>query len=438
MTLPVNILQQVITYNESELAFLLNLNCFLNTANMKFKDFENRVGNLGDTVNFDLMPRATSSVGLVADFQPAVQRVQALQVDQALNSSMAFTSQQFIFQAREYMEKFNRARMYEIAAQIESNIALNAVSGVPVYTVNSQGQSVPSGALHTESGPFRFYGDGVTPINSFGQLALMVARFRNFGFADPVDVYLDDITVPQICNSGLNQFVLDRNEEIANSWNLGSYPGSNARYYQSNLLPTHTSGNVGVNGTVLTVLSTNDPTGANITQITFSGAGTNDSSAIFSGDLAQFQDGVSGQPNLRFLTFTGHVPSQSYVQFRATANAASDGSGHVTVNIYPPLQSTPGINQNLTNNIVAGMQVKFLPSHRAGLIVGNKALFVAMPRLPDERPYDSSTTTDEETGASLRLYYGSLFGQNQRGLITDCIWGSTLVPEDCMRIIIPL
>lgn len=437
MAIPTNILQQVITYNESELAQLLNYNVFLNTCNMKFRDFEKMPANLGDTVSFDLSPRAIAKASLVVSFSPAVQRLQNLQVDQAASSSQAFNDQQFIFQAREYMDKFNMSRLNAISAQIERNVALNANSAVPVMSINSDGESVPTGALHTDSGPFRFFGNGITPINSFGQLSRMVAFFRNYGFANPVKVYLDDITVPAICDSGLGQFVNDRNEEIAESWNLGTYKGSNASYYQSNSLPIQTAGNCGNLQQLLTVVSTNDPTGAHITQITFSGATTTDPNAIFSGDMAQFQDGVSGQPNMRFLNFTGYGVSQSPVQFRATANAASSG-GQVVVNIYPPLQSTPGLDQNLSYNIVAGMQVLFLPSHRCGLITGNNALFLAMPRLPDETPFPSSTTTDPDTGASLRMYYGSLFGQNQRGIVTDCIWGSTLVPEDSMRIILPL
>jgi hypothetical protein len=247
------------------------------------------------------------------------------------------------------------------------------------------------------------------------------------------------VSVPAIVNSGLNQFVLKRNEEIANSWWLGDF--SEASFYQSNLLPIHVAGTVGNANpaTPLTVVSTNDPTGANITQITFSGATATDANAIKAGDLFQFQDGVTGQPDLRYLTFIGHTPSAQPVQFRATADAASDGGGNVVVNIAPALVSTNGsANQNITSNIVAGMQVKVVPSHRAGLVVGGRALFLAMPRLPEETPFPTAADHDPDTGVSLRYYYGSLFGQNQRGFVHDCIWGSTLVPEYSMRICFPL
>lgn len=436
MALPNNILQTVQTYQESELAYLLNLACFVNTCNTRFKDFERLEANLGDSVTFDLPPRYVVTNSLVATFQPSQQRVLTLTADQAASASYTFTNQQFIFNVREYMEKFGKSAVAELANQTEAVIAQNANSSVQVMTVVN-GQNVPTGSFHSESGPFRFFGDGVTPINSFGQLANMLAAYRNFGAVkDRLKVYLSDIAVPQIVNSGLNQFVMDRNDDMAMSWMVGNWMG--VEFYQSNLLPIQTAGNVGNNGRTLTVVSTNDPTGANVTQITFSDTTATDASAVNYGDNFQFQDGVSGQPNLRFLTFIGHTPSAQPVQFRATAAAATAGSS-ITINIFPALCWQSGnANQNLNNAIVAGMQVKALPSHRCGLIVGGDAFYLAMPRLPDQAPFPTANESDPDTGVSMRLTYGTLFGQNQFGWIHDLVYGSVAVPEYCMQIAFPL
>jgi len=442
MATPTNVLQQVQTYQRSNLALLENLNCMMNIGNFKFKDFENITANLGSSVTFDLPPRFTTAIGLVASFQPAVQRVLTLTCDQATNTSYEFTAQERIFNVEKdtesYMEMFGRSAVAEMGANIEANLALNANSSVPVNNVVN-GQTVPTGALHTESGPFRFFGDGVTPINSYQQLAQMIANFKNFGsVAQGIKVVLPDVSIPPIVGTGLNQFAPNRNNDIANSWEVGEFGTPPVMYYQSNLLPQHTSGNVGVNGTTLTVISTNDPTGASITQITFSGATASDASAILSGDLGQFQDNVSGHPNLRFLTFIGHTISKQPVQIRATADSAADGSGHVTVTFTPALSSVPGGNQNINTNIVAGMQMKFLPSHTCGLVLGGDAFYVAMPRLPDQYPFPTAAEYDPDTGVSMRMTYGSLFGQNQMGMIHDCTWGSVLVPEYTMRIAFPV
>lgn len=415
MAIPSNFLTQVQTYQMAHLAFLLNYSCFVYTANKKFKDFNKMTANLGDTVTFDLPPRYVTQGSLVATFQPSTQRVQTLTVDNSANTSYAFTSQQFIFNVEDYMKVFGKGAIAELATQIEGNVA---------------------GLAETQ--PYRFYGDGFTQINSVNQLASMLALYKTYGYAhENIKAYLSDIAVPQIVSTMLNQFVNDRNEEAAMSWMVGDWSG--VSWYQSNLLPVHIAGSVGNLQQTLTVVSTNDPTGANITQITFSGASASDAEAILKYDNFQFNDNVSGHPNMRFLTFVGHLPSAAPVQFQATANAASNGGGQVTVNITPALCSQPGnANQNLSFNVVAGMQVSVLPSHRCGLIVGGDALYVAMPKLPEQPPFPTANTMDEETGVSIRLTYGSIFGQNTMGFINDAIWGQTIPPEYCMKIVFPL
>jgi hypothetical protein len=380
-----NILQQVITYNESNLALLLNSYCFLSTSNKKFVGFNDSVPkNLGDTVSFDLPPRFTTTNSLVVTFQPAVQRVQNLTVNQQASTAYEFTAQQFIFNT------------------------------------------------------FRFFGDGINPINSYLQLANALAFFRNFGAAQTdTKGYLSDLTFPLIVNSGLNQFTMDRGNREAMSWEIGDF--SKCEWYQSNLLKTHISGTEGNAGSTLTVVSTTLDSSGAVIAITFSGTNAaNDVNSIKIYDKFQFSDGVSGQPDMRFLTFIGHKPSQSPVQFRATASATSTAGSQVTVSLYPPLQANAGQDQNLNNPIVAGMQVTVLPSHRCGLIMAGNPLFLAMPKLPEEVPFPTANTMDPASGASLRTYYGSLFGQNQRGMVNDVIWGSTLVDEYSMMVALPL
>lgn len=413
MTVPNNILQQVQTYQMSELAYLQNLNCFIATSNTRFKNFNELTANLGDTVNFDLPPRARATNSLVVTFIGAQQRIQPLTCDQQASYGIDFTAQQFIFNVEDYMEKFGKSAVEELGAVVEHNVALNALTS-----------------------PYRFFGSPTSPITSFGQMAQMISDFRDYGSArGRLKVYLPVTSVPSIANSGLNQFALKRNDEIAMSWDLGEW--DNVSFYQSNLLPKHISGNLAQAQTTLTLVSTNDPTGTNITALTFSGAGGADVNAIKVNDLFQFQDGVGSLPNLRYLTWTGHFPSAQPVQFRVTSSAASSG-GTVTINISPALVSQQGINQNLNVALQAGMQIIGVPSHTAGYVVGGDALFLAMPRLPDTTPFPSATTADPDTGVSIRNYFGEQFGQNARGYVHDCIWGSTAVPEYTMRLIFPL
>lgn len=440
MTTPTNILQTVQTYQKAELGWLLNEFYAIRNANKRFQNFNDLTANLGDTVTFDTTPRFISYAGLQITQQPSVQRLQSLVCSQAFNSSQGYSDQQFIFNVREYMERFGMAAMKELGTNVEQDVLKNFVSGVRI----NDPQNSSFGALQVNSGPFRFYGDGVTPINSYQQLAQALANFNNFGAAkDKLEGIIPDIAYPAIVGSGLNQFAQNRNNETAMSWEIGDFGGCD--WFRSNLLPTHVSGTIGdtaAPNNVMTVVSTNDPTGVNVTQITFTEptSGT-DANAIKAGDLFQFNDGVSGRPNMRFLTFIGHVPCQQPVQFRAIADAATV-AGSVTVT----LQTINGVglvwaqnqNQNLNNAIQAGMTVTPIPSHVGGCIHSGNQLYLAMPRLPDQSPFTTSNMQDPDSGASIRHYFGVQFGQNNRAYVRDVIYGSTLVAENSMRLIFPL
>jgi hypothetical protein len=412
MALPTNALQNVQTYQKSGLAYLLNLCAFVNQSNKKFKDFNKMVANLGDTVTFDLPPRYSTNDGLVATFQDSAQRVQSLTVDKAKNTAFAFSAEQFILNVEDYMQNFGKSAISELGAKVEADVATNCIT-------------------HT----YRYYGDGTTAIDSYEQLAQALAFFRNYGAAkDNTKGFISDIAVPAIVGTGLTEFALNRNNEIANSWQLGRF--SNAEWFQSNLLPIHTAGTVGEAATTLVITAVvTDPDGG-ISAITCSGAGA-DADAIKENDLLKFQDGVSGQPNVRYLTFIGHEPSANPVQIRATADAASV-TDSVTIPIYPKLYSAAGKDQNVNNTIAIGMELKALPSHRAGVIYSGNPLYLAMPMLPDESPFMTINTNDPDTGVSLRMYHGSKFGENERGTVYDVIWGSTLVDEYAMRLVFPL
>lgn len=410
-----NQLQQVQTYQKANLAFLINSFAFLKNSNKKFKDFQNIANQLGSTVTFERPPRFTTTNSLVAQFQSADQLVQSLTVDQQISVSYEFTAQQMVFNDIEgYMNRWGKAATKEMGTKVESFVASQCVKA-----------------------PYRFFGDGITQINTYGQLAQALAQFRNFGAATTnTQGYLSDIAVPAIVNSGLQQFTINRNNESAMSWELGPY--SNCDWFESNLLPVHIAGTEGQTQQTLTVVSVVKDADDAVIQIVFSGTNAaNDPDSIKLYDKFQFDDGVAGQPNMRFLTYIGHLPSDVPVQFRATANAASTAGSQVTVDVYPPLKASGGKNQNINNEIAAGMQVTVLPTHRAGMIMAGDPLFLAMPRLPDQSPYTTANEADEDSGASFRMTMGAQFGLNSYGMIHDAIYGATAVPDYCMTLVFP-
>lgn len=413
-----NIFQAVATYNKSGLGRLLNSMVFVSTANNKFREFNTDfAANLGSSITGDLPPRFIANDGLVVDtFDSVEQRVFTLTVNAAKNVNYAVDNEEQIFNLdpMDYMKDFGDSMILSLANKVETDVATDILG-------------------HT----FRFFGDGITNITSFGQLAKAYAFYRDFGAAEGMlDSYIDMMAAPDIINSGLNQFVLKRNDENANSWELGEF--NNVRHYTTNLLPVQNAGTLGNDQAVLTVVSTvGSGTAADpITGIVFSGAGSDDD-AVKQNDLGYFLDNVSGQPNIRYLNWTSYTPSASKVQLRATADAVSSG-GNVTVSIYPALQYTEGRNQNLSTNITAGMQFKFLPSHRRGAIIGGKAFYVGMPRLPKQTPYPTSSIMDSVSKVGMRMTYGAIPFRNEMGIVYDVIYGKRLIDEYAMGLIFTL
>ena len=111
MAVPNNILEVVQTYQKAELAFLLNSFCGISLSNKKFQRFNEMTANLGDTITFDRGPRYITYNGLVITQQQSDQLVQTMSASQSANVSAAYTDQQFIFQVREYMDRFGEAAM---------------------------------------------------------------------------------------------------------------------------------------------------------------------------------------------------------------------------------------------------------------------------------------------------------------------------------------
>lgn len=442
MATPNNTLQTVQLYIKTEIAYLYNEFWGIANSNKSLEEFNDRPGNLGDSITFDTSPRFKSFAGLVITQQPSVQRVQTLICSQATNVSMGYTDEQYIFNVRDYMREFGNSAAAQLGSTTEEDILKNIVSGVVGNNPNSSQFGLPQ----VNSGPYRFYGDGVTPINSYGQLAQAWANFVAYGAAKHKRrAVVPTNLVPPIINSGLNQFSPARNDEIAVSWELGRFAGMDVDWSVSNLLPVHVSGTIGdtaAPNNVMTVVSTNDPTGANVTQITFTEpTGGTDANAIKAGDLFQFNDGVSGKPNMRFLTFIGQHVTSLPVQFRAIADAATV-AGTVTVSIQTinsvGLVSAANQNQNINHAIQAGMTVTPLPSHQAGWMDAGDAFYLAMPKLPNQSPFETVYYRDQESGAGIRHYWGTQFGQDNRAYVRDIVWGSTLVAEDSMRLIFPL
>lgn len=443
MATSANILQAVQTYQKSGLGRMVNMFAGINKANKKFQNFENTTANLGSTVTYDSPPRAYGNTGLVVGtFDTVEQLTYSLSVGghdssgnlvnggyydsfgniNAANTNFAVSAEQLVFNIdnNAYRKPLEDAQMSELGSIIEKSILNRFVNDT-----------------------YRFYTAGVdsttklvNPISSFSQLAFAESKFKEYGCPAKGDYecFIPNMAVSSIIATQQNKFTLDTNNKTFNSWEIGMFDTFN--YNRSNLLPVHISGTLGVNQDLLTVTSFVTDSDGGISSITFSGAGSTVGAAL-KGDLGYFVSGVSGQADLRYLTYTGHSTSEVEVQFQVTADATSS-AGSVTLNVFPKLYSAAGKNQNLNAPVAAGMKVLLMPSHRAGVMYAGSPFYLAMPQLPDQSPFTTSSLADPESGAAIRLTTGSAFGQNLTGSIFDSIWGAKLTPQYGMRMLFPI
>lgn len=474
-----NILQQVITYNsEAMLPAFLNQNCFISEiCNHEYENFDKKEpSNLGDTIGVALPQSTIAGDGLVVNVagaggtnpNPIIQNIAHLPVIGAANVSIAVSNQQRLFNMDKdsFWKMTGKAMISELGSKVEKEIAKHVNSSATGYYMNNPSVL----AVQNQSGPTRFVdftncaATGSSALNSYQQLDQSMSDWITLGApSDDHCMVLPTNYYSPIIGSGLNQFVPHRNEEIAHSWLVGEFGSPLTKYYRSNYLPSQIAGWIGqrsasvANGgnafnmslTVVSVSTVSGTSGA--TQITATinfGALTppaNGTVMLRAGDLGYF-DIAQDAGTLNAVTFYGHMPTSQQVQFRVLNDVAYAGSSTIVFqiisNTHTENQGLVGDatnpQQNINRAIVAGDVFHIMPSHKCGLRVCGKAFYVAIPRLDDENPYHTSVETDDETKVSLRMYYGALFGQNQKLLVNDVIWGALLLPRYCQRVCLPL
>lgn len=413
MAAPTNILQAVQTVQNKALVMVQNSSPVFSNGDKRFDNFQNFQGQLGDSVSYLKQARATVVRSLTWAEQPSVQRIQTLACDRPYSSSYQYTNQQFLFNVDplNWNKSWIKSAILNLATEMEKDVC----NDFTIY-------------------PYRFYGDGRTPITTFNELQTILMRFRNWGSAmNTAKCFLPDFAIPSFVTSGLNQFALDRNNELANSWEISEY--SNCKFMQSNLLARHIAGSEGQANSILTVSGVTKDSAGLITAISFTGVSApNDANSVKKGD--RFQITTAGT---NLLQFVGYGQSVQPIQFMAAADAASI-SGTVTVQLATPLYPGQSLSDAISINtdIINGMTANVANSHVAACIYDGDAHQIANPQLPDQDPFATSWSTDPDTGASIRVTFGAQLGQGTSRLGIDAIDGSTMNPDLCMTILFPI
>lgn len=446
-----NVLPAVTTLNRSSLGILENINPLTTTASKEFENFETIKGQLGISVNIRRHPRAVVKDGLVADTSNGIaQEFYTLQVggyDQTgapAGNNGTYDQYGNTCAGTSYYKASSEDLIYNFNANnigFMNEVAYASTAELGASIERSLGQRLITGT-------YLFWGAGIdannniVPINTYKQLVDAKMTFSMMGQqSDKYMMVLPHDIIPNMVNTNLSQFVTRRNEEEAQSWEIGDY--ANISLNVSNLLPTHTAGDFANEGVELTVVSVKTDTNGGVTGFVCSGAGTSTSATA----LRKFDLGYITTEGLNFVTFVGHVNSKQIIKFQVTS-ADAPASGNIEFNIYPTLYAdpaTPGGLQNINAPIVAGVKMKFVPSHSVGILMNmsgvngsNSPLYMAMPRLPTHEPYPTSSLMDPRTKLSMKAYYGARFENEEYGYVQKALWGSMLASHLATRIILPI
>lgn len=443
---PTNSLQNVATYQKYDVAYMRNTAYIVKHGNHMADNIANLTGNLGATVNYMVAPMSTVARSLSSPPTGIAQRLQPLTVDQQFQRSLALSDVEFLFNFdRNAYEKIQgEADAIAIATELELTAMQNAISQMPSY---DEGGNVSG--VHTDQGPYRFFGDGSTDIASVTQMARMAYDFKEIGFAPKkFHAILPTSAVSSLLSTQFSQFTMNRNNEASASWEIGTLNGIvDLEFFASNQMPQHLAGQVGqatAPANVVTVVSTNDPTGANVTQITVTvdASLSNTADAFVIGDMGQFVQGVAGKTDIRQVTRYGkkvtHLPAQMLITADADTVGTSSTITIRTTNDVGFCWQSGNPNQNISAPIVAGTKIQIMPSHDVGLVHSGNQFYCATPKLPETRPYDNAIYTDPDSMIALRWYAGFDIQYKTHQITKDMIAALGLLPDNCMRLMFAL
>ena len=415
MVSSVNQVVNVVSLNRSMLMKLVNNCVAVNTANKKYDNvmtIPGQNGQYGRTLQYTVPPDAVVQYSLNVQFTDTNFPTRTISVNRYRSAGYAFDMDQYQFNTRTFMEDYGSAHAVALGQSVESDVLTVAVKNC-----------------------YRYFGDGIQSIASFAQMALATTIMREPGDAGDNIAYISHIMDSQMTASGMNLFRPVTNDQMGKKWTIGDY--QDVTYYKSSRLPILYAGTVGNAQTTLTVVTATPDADGYVRQITFSGATANDTDAIHQYDKATFLDNVGVLPNLRGMSKYDPVPVDTPVQFMASAAAAADGSGNVVVTIEPGLKAAAGLGQNISSAIVAGMQVKFLPTCRLGFMTMGRALYLVNPPLPNQRPYDTNFVREPITGIGMQTVTGAVFNSGDLGNIHRIWYGYDLVPQYGFALAIP-
>ena len=359
--------------SNTALAMFANNAPFVMTASRIYQDdFVSSGYKIGDTLQVRRQNHFIVGDGSVATPQSIIETVETIVVNHQYNALIAYTIQDLSLRIEDFSRIFIAPAIQEIITQMEKDIGSAAEQELNFFT-----------------------GTAGVAINSFTTVDTAGAKLLEQGVNIASDAYLA-MTVrdgSSLKGALLNNFTPVFNEDIVRSSAIGHL--SYFDIFQSQNIKRHTAG-------AGPTLYSSDPLLINGavssgSTLVMNGATTNIANYFVVGDVISVAGVNSVNP-------VGRGDTGQNMQWVVTANASTDNSGNITVQVSPSIISdTSNPNQNVTNAVPSGAAVTMVGSHNVNVAYPARGLDIVCPPLYKLQVPYASVAVDPETGLSLAV-----------------------------------
>lgn len=359
--------------SNTALAMFANNAPFVMTASRIYQDdFVSSGYKIGDTLQVRRQNHFIVGDGSVATPQSIIETVETIVVAHQYNALIAYTIQDLSLRIEDFSRIFIAPAIQEIITQMEKDIGAAAEQELNFFT-----------------------GTAGVPINSFTTVDTAGAKLLEQGVNIASDAYMA-MTVrdgSSLKGALLNNFTPVFNEDIVRSSAIGHlsyfdiFQSQNIKHHIAGAGPLlHASDALLVNGAV-----------SSGNTIVLDGASHSITDYFVVGDLISIAGVESVNP-------VGRAATGQDMQFVITANASSDSSGNLTIQVSPSIISdTANPNRNVSNAVPNNAPVTMVGSHNVNVAYPSRALDIVCPPLYKLQVPYASVAVDPETGLSLAV-----------------------------------
>ena len=359
--------------SNTALAMFANNAPFVMTASRIYQDdFVSSGYKIGDTLQVRRQNHFIVGDGSVATPQSIIETVETIVIAHQYHALIAYTIQDLSLRIEDFSRLFIAPAIQEVITQMEKDIAqaaeqeLNFFTGTAGVAINSFTTVDTAGAKLLEQG-VNIASDAYMAMTVRDGSSLKGALLNNF-----TPVFNEDI-VRSSAIGHLSYFDIFQSQNIKHH-----IAGAGPRLYSSDALL--------VNGAV-----------ASGNTIVMNGATISITDYFVAGDLISIAGVQSVNP-------VGRAATGQDMQWVVTANASSDGSGNITVQVSPSIISdTLNPNRNVSNAVPNDAPVTMVTSHNVNVAYPSRGLDIVCPPLYKLQVPYASVAVDPETGLSLAV-----------------------------------